>query len=107
VLPIAGAIFWATSPLWSVLHGKLAPGGSAGYCLLFPGVIACHSRCNLSAQAPMKSVDTAAPDGLGLVPARPAMVGNVRAQRFDVPAGDGVRAVPSMRLSSERFYDDR
>ncbi len=69
MLPIAGAIFWATSPLLSVLHGKLAPSGSAGYCLPFPGVVACHSRCSLPAQAPMKSIDTAAPDGLGLVPA--------------------------------------
>jgi hypothetical protein len=68
-------------PSCLVLHGRLAPSGSAGYCLLFRGMVACHYKWSLPAQFPMKSVDTAATDGLGLVPARAAIVGNVRAQR--------------------------
>jgi hypothetical protein len=34
-------------------------------------------------------------------------VGKVRAQRFAAPTGDSERAVPSLRLSPERFCDDR
>src|ERR1700716_3217327 len=65
------------------------------------------TRCSLPAQFPMKSIDTAAIDGLGLVPARPAIVGNVRAQRFAAPTGGGERTVPLMRPSPERLCDDR
>jgi hypothetical protein len=72
----------------------MAPGGPAGNCLLFPGMVARQYKykCSLPAQFPMKSVDTAAIDGVGLVPARLAIVGKLRAQRF---------AVPSMRPSPE------
>jgi hypothetical protein len=38
---------------------------------------------------------------------QPAIVGNVRAQRFDAPTGGGERAVPLMRPSPERLCDDR
>jgi hypothetical protein len=94
-------------PLIAVLLESSAPGGPAGYCLLFPDIVARHHKCSLPAQFPMKSVDTAATDGLGLVPARPAIVGNIRAQRFAAPTSAGERAVLSMRLSPERFCDDR
>jgi hypothetical protein len=58
-------------------------------------------KCSLPAQFQMKSVDTAATDGVGLVPAKPAMVGKLRAQRFAAPRGDDDRAVRSRRLSPE------
>jgi hypothetical protein len=54
-----------------------------------------------------ESVYAAANDGLGPVPATPAIVGNVRAQRLAASSGDGERAARSVRLSLERFCDDR
>jgi hypothetical protein len=102
VLPIAAAIIWATSPYCPICReGWPQAAGLA--------IIGCYPvhRCSLPAQFQMKSVETVARDGLGLVPATPAMVGNVRAQRFAVPTGGGERTVPSVRLALERFCDDR
>jgi hypothetical protein len=45
---------------------------------LFPGMVACHYKCSLPAQFPRKSVDTAAIDGLGLVPATAMTFSTVR-----------------------------
>jgi len=65
VLPTRGRHILDDIPSLPVPHGKLAPSGSAGYCLLFPGMVACHNKYSLPAQFPMKSVVTAATDGLG------------------------------------------
>jgi len=107
VLPIAGAAFWATSPSSPVLHAKLAPSGSATIVCCSLVWLSGHYKCSLPAQFPMKSVATAETDGLGSGSCKTGIVGKVRAQRFAAPGDDGERAVPSMRLSQERFCDDR
>jgi hypothetical protein len=61
---------WRSEPLRSNLSDWLL--------LLFPGMVACHYKCSLPAQFPMKSVDTAAIDGLGLVPATAMTFSTVR-----------------------------
>jgi hypothetical protein len=55
----------------------------------------------------MKSVDTVATDGLGPVPARLAIVGTFERNGSLRRQANRERVAPSMRLSPERFCDDR
>ena len=61
---------WRSEPLRSNLSDWLL--------LLFPGMVAYHYKCSLPARFPMKSIDTAAIDGLDLVPTTAMTFSTVR-----------------------------
>jgi hypothetical protein len=72
---------------------------------LFPGMVVCPTYNGGSLPSSLKRCCWAW--RLGLVSEKLVVVGSVPAQLFATPTRDGGRVVPSLRLSPERFYDDR